>query len=166
MSSRSGQFQEILERNIRRWEGIARCYAPLAEREDLFQQIALQVWKSLDQFNGKSHVDTWAFRVALNTALSWERSLKRRESYPLDQHIDVEHIQGSSPEQTTEQRILAEFLASLSKVDRAVMLLYLENTSNAEMADVLGLTEGAIRVRLYRLRQKFEETYCREGEST
>ncbi|MEZ5939949.1 MAG: sigma-70 family RNA polymerase sigma factor [Planctomycetaceae bacterium] len=166
MSSRSDRFRELLERNVARWEGIVRSYALPSEREDLFQQIALQVWKSLDQFNGRSHIDTWAYRVALNTALSWVRSVRRREESSVVVSADVQDIPGASPEQSTEQRILAEFLSSLSKVDRAVMLLYLENTSNVDMASILGLTEGAIRVRLHRLRQRFEETYCREGETT
>ena len=75
---RQTQFQELLERSHARWAGIARAYAEASDRDDLLQEIALQVWQSLDRFAGRSSLDTWAYRVALNTALAWRRKARAR----------------------------------------------------------------------------------------
>jgi hypothetical protein len=66
---RQTRFRELLERSHARWAGIARAYAEVPDRDDLVQEIAMQVWQSLDRFAGRSSLDTWAYRVALNTAL-------------------------------------------------------------------------------------------------
>jgi len=70
---RQARFGDLLERSHACWAGIARAYATMSDRDDLLQEIALQVWKNLDQFTGRSSLDTWAYRVALNTALAWRR---------------------------------------------------------------------------------------------
>lgn len=121
----------------------------------------MQVWRSLDRFAGASHIDTWAYRIAVNTALAWERSARSRRKQFNKSIVDVSELSGKLGDATTEQRILDEFLASLSGVDRAAMLLYLENISAAEAAESLGLTVGALRVRWHRIRKSFEETYCK-----
>ncbi len=67
VAERQARFRDLLERSHARWAGIARAYAAASERDDLVQEIALQVWQSLDRFSGRSSLDTWAYRVALNT---------------------------------------------------------------------------------------------------
>lgn len=129
------------------------------------QEISLQVWKSLDRFGGQSHIDTWAYRIAINTALAWERSARSRKKQFNKDQIDVSELGGSLAEEDAEKRILDEFLASLPDVDRAAMLLYLDNVPSGEAAEVLGLTEGALRVRMHRIRKSFEATYCERVEA-
>ena len=73
MSRQEDLFRELLHRNYPPWTGIARCYATPDAREDLMQEISMQVWKSLDRFAGLAHIDTWAYRIAINTALAWKR---------------------------------------------------------------------------------------------
>src|SRR4051812_7930864 len=75
---RQARFRELLERSHARWAGIARAYAAAQDRNDLLQEIALQVWQNLDRFAGRSSLDTWAYRVALNTALAWRRKAATR----------------------------------------------------------------------------------------
>jgi len=140
--------------------GIARCYAAPGAREDLMQEISMQVWKSLDQFAGRSHIDTWAYRIAINTALAWERSAQNRKKRLAKDQVDVSELDGSLAGENAEKRILDEFLASLSDVDRAAMLLYLDNVPPGGAAEILGLTEGALRVRMHRIRKRFEAAYC------
>ena len=152
-------FRELLERSHARWAGIARAYTNLSDRDDLLQEIALQVWKSLPRFAGRSSVDTWAYRVALNTALAWRRKAKSRVATG---DGDVSQVSGATDSQAQHTRVVDEFLASLSKPDRAAMLLFLDDVAPAEAAEILGTTEGALRVRMHRIRRRFEETH-REG---
>ena len=164
---RQQRFRDLLERNHARWAGIARAYAGPADRDDLVQEIALQVWKSLEGFEGAASPDTWAYRVALNTALAWRRKQTTRGQKLNQTGHDVAQLAGaSSPD--GEQRVVAvldRFLASLNEADRAVMLLHLDGVSQADAADVLGVAAGAYRTRLHRVRRRFEEDFCQtEGD--
>ena len=125
----------------------------------------MQVWKSLDQFAGLSHIDTWAYRIAINTALAWQRSARSRKKRLNKDQVDVSELGGSLADENAEKRNLDEFLKSLSDVDRAAMLLYLDNVPPGEAAEILGLTEGALRVRMHRIRKRFEATYCEQVET-
>jgi RNA polymerase sigma-70 factor (ECF subfamily) len=145
--------------------GIARCYAAPDAREDLLQEISLQVWKSLERFAGQSHIDTWAYRIAINTALAWERTARTRTKRFNQGQVDVSELGSSLAGENAEERILDEFLTSLSTVERAAMLLYLDNVPPREAAEILGLTEGAFRVRMHRIRKRFEATYCEQVET-
>jgi RNA polymerase sigma-70 factor, ECF subfamily len=154
------EFAGLLERNHARWAGIARAYAPPAERDDLLQEVMMQVWRALPSFGGRSQIDTWAYRVTLNTALAWDRSAKTRTKRLGRKGGDVTQLSAGASSHYGEVKLLDEFIASLSKVDRALMLVYLDGIPNPEAAEILGITEGALRVRLHRLRKKFEERYC------
>lgn len=156
---KENSFQEIVHRTRVRFARIARAYAPGADAQDLYQEILLQIWKSLDRFEGRSQPGTWAYRVALNTAISW----KRRESVrpaatggPIEQTQLAGGASGRDP-----LRILDEFLTGLGKTDRALLLLYLEDLSYREMAEILGISEGHVGVKLNRLKQAFVERYIR-----
>jgi RNA polymerase sigma-70 factor (ECF subfamily) len=166
LSKQEDLFRELLGRNHSRWRGIARCYAAPDARDDLMQEISMQVWKSLGRFGGLAHIDTWAYRVAINTALAWKRSARSGKNQLKKDNIDVARLGGGSgsgssgTDGSAEQRILDEFLASLSKADRAAMLLYLDDVPPREAAEILGIGEGALRVRMHRIRKRFEATYC------
>lgn len=159
---RQARFREILERSHARWAGIARAYAEVSDRDDLVQEIALQVWRSLDRFTGLSSPDTWAYRVALNTALAWRRKAARRSKKLTRSTADIGELPGDRGSEDDVKRVLDRFLASLSDGDRAVLLLHLDGLSTAEAAEVISLSEGAYRTRLHRVRRRFEETHCRE----
>jgi RNA polymerase sigma-70 factor, ECF subfamily len=167
LSKQEDLFRELLDRNHPRWTGIARCYAAPDAREDLMQEISMQVWKSLDRFAGLAHIDTWAYRIAINTALAWKRSARSRKNQFHKDKVDVADLGASSSAAgaSSEKRILEEFLTSLSDTDRAAMLLYLDNVPPADAAEILGLTEGALRVRMHRIRKRFETTYCGQAEA-
>jgi RNA polymerase sigma-70 factor (ECF subfamily) len=84
---------------------------------------------------------------------AWDRAAQTREKQFDKAQVDVLELGGACDE-TSERRILDEFLASLSKADRAAMLLYLDNVRSAEAAEILGITEGALRVRMHRIRKR------------
>src|SRR5262249_1534676 len=124
--------------------------------------IALQVWQSLDQFTGRSSLDTWAYRIALNTALAWRRKAATRAKKLTQTTADVAELPDDRGTEADLMRLLDRFLASLSDSDRAVLLLQLDGLSHAEAAEVVGISEGAYRTRLHRVRRRFEEAHCRE----
>lgn len=159
---RQARFRELLERNHARWAGIARAYAGASDRDDLVQEIALQVWQSLDRFTGRSSLDTWAYRVALNTALAWHRKAATRSKKLTQSSASIAELPGDRGSEGDVQRVLDRFLISLSDGDRALLLLQLDGLSTAEAAEVVGISEGAYRTRLHRIRRRFEETHCRE----
>ena len=159
---RQARFRELLERSHARWAGIARAYAEAQDRNDLVQEIALQVWQNLDRFTGRSSLDTWAYRVALNTALAWRRKAATRTKKLTQSTANIAELPGDRGSEGDVQRVLDRFLTSLSDGDRAVLLLHLDGLSHADAAEVLGISEGAHRTRLHRLRCRFEETHCRE----
>ena len=121
----------------------------------------MQVWKSLPGFAGRSSPDTWAYRVALNTALAWRRKADARVK-PGDG--DVSQVSGGTDSQAQQARVVDEFLATLSRPDRAAMLLFLDDVPTAEAAEIIGTTEGALRVRMHRIRKRFEENH-RDGDA-
>lgn len=143
-------FAALVRDNEQALARIARHYAAPQERDDLLQEILLQLWRSRDGFAGRASAATWVYRVALNTALSHRRQ-RRRAHEPLE----------AAPERTEAPAgdallALERFLDALDPVQRAVLLLDLEGLSREQAAEVLGLTPNAVAIRLTRLRQAFE----------
>ncbi len=128
------------------------------ERSDVFQEIMINIWKNLDSFEGKSKLSTWIYRVAVNTCLDHLRSEGRRrrlfaeeaegESEPADgaaaPDIALEH-------QDQVQRLYA-CINELPEIDRTLVSLFLEDMTTVEMAEVLGISEANVRVKLHRVR--------------
>jgi RNA polymerase sigma-70 factor (ECF subfamily) len=160
--ARQARFRELLERSHARWAGIARAYAQPCDRDDLVQEIALQVWQNLDRFAGRSSLETWAYRVALNTALAWRRKATTRANKLTQTVADVTELPDDRGSEGDVQRVLDRFLGLLSDGDRAVLLLHLDGLSQADAAEVLGISEGAYRTRFHRIRRRFEEIHCDE----
>lgn len=158
-AERQRRFHELLDRSQPRWVGIARAYAQDAERDDLLQEIALQVWRSLEGFRGDASLDTWAYRVALNTALGWRRKAQTRVKRITPSDADVAELTGDRGSETEVARVLDRFLASLAEADRAVLLLHLDGVAPPEAAEIVGSTPGAYRTRLSRIRRRFEENH-------
>jgi len=153
-------FEEVVAANQRRILAIARSYAPPNERQDLCQEIMLQMWKGLDGFQGRSAPSTWVYRVALNTAITFRRRNGRRIDPSASALDECGHDPVAPSNVATEIVILEDFLQSLGKIDRAVFLLYLEDLSYRDISDVTGLTESHVGVRINRLKKAFIQRYC------
>lgn len=156
MNDAQSLFLELLDRHYGRWRAIARAYAK-DDVEDLFQEIVLQIWQSLPTFRGDSQSGTWCYRVALNTALTWRRDLQtRRKRLPIAANA------AEAPSRTTDSRddsdsVLQSLLAKLSPADRGVLMMTLDELTYAEMAEVVGSSEGALRVRVHRIKRQLAE---------
>jgi RNA polymerase sigma-70 factor (ECF subfamily) len=149
-------FLELLTANHARWRGIARAYAR-QEAEDLFQEILLQVWRSLASFRDRSAMSTWAYRVALNTAMSWRRSEQaRRRRLPIRPGYDPGLVPSPSAGARGSES-LERVLAGLNAADKAILLLYLDDVGYDEMAEILGASAAALRVRIHRIKKRAAE---------
>lgn len=157
MNDRQSLFLKLLETNHGRWKVIARSYAGV-DSEDLFQEILLQIWKSLPSFHGDAASSTWCYRVALNTAMTWKRDARtRRTRLPVGGDVDLAPSPPQTPPEIDPSSVLQSLMQSLSQSDRAVLLLALDDVSYADMAAILGSSEGALRVRVHRIKQRLAE---------
>lgn len=155
------RFLALLQDHHATVRRIARVYAGAdGEEEDLCQEILMQIWRSLPTFQNRSAPATWLYRVALNTALTWQRRAKRhatRRALSEQRGDDVEPMSlGSTRSQTA---LLLDFLESLGGLDRSVLLLFMEGLSHQEIADVSGLTVSAVGSRIHRIRRAFTERF-------
>lgn len=153
---REQRFLDIVNANRPRIARIARAYAGRDSR-DLEQEILLQIWRGLDRFEGRSSAGTWLYRVALNTALTWRRSALHAPATVPQTASTPEPAGALHPREAVD--VLEEFMAALPPGDRAILLLYLEDVPYAGIADVTGLSESNVGVRLHRIKRAFEERY-------
>lgn len=147
-------FQDLLRDHTGIVHKVSRLYADsAADREDLAQEIAYQLWKAFPAFRGESKASTWVYRVALNTALSRIRLRKPLISYhaPLPERGEPPPEEEDSP----MQRLFAA-IRQLPKTDRALIALYFEDLSHEEIGRILGVTENNVAVRLHRIKTKLK----------
>jgi RNA polymerase sigma-70 factor (ECF subfamily) len=142
---------------------VARAYTLTSDDcQDLAQEILLQAWRSLPSFEGKASPATWFYRVALHTAMNWHRKDKPRRTrqQPL---LDVEVLAAGaadSAEQAQQRDIVEQLyqaIHQLPKADAALVLLYLDELSYREMAEVLGISESNVGVKLNRAKKALTE---------
>lgn len=133
-------------------------------RKDLIQEIIFQLWKSFDRYNNQYKYSTWIYRIALNVSISFYRRESVRQpvtSFYNEQVLQVTE-EGQHSEKDEHLQQLHQFITELRDMDRALMLLYLEEKSYKEMAEITGLSETNIGTRIGRikmvLKQKFSKT--------
>jgi RNA polymerase sigma-70 factor, ECF subfamily len=132
---------------------IIRAYAFNSnDQEDLFQEISLQLWQSIPEFRGESKVSTWVYRVALYSATVWVR--KEKKQLPTQPLTDVEHsLTVKNRPRDERSDWLYEQIGQLEPIDRSVCLLLLDGFSYKEMAEVLGISESNVGVKVHRIKQ-------------
>ena len=127
-----------------------------ADREDLFQEITLQAWKAYGSFRGDAKFSTWLYRVALNTAITFFRKEKRK---PDIYSTDVVPDQTEETIDPVEEQVKAMYTAigNLSSVDKAIVMLYLEDYSYIEIGDMMGITANNVAVKMNRIKARLKE---------
>ena len=144
-------FDEVLAQYRGRLSRIALTYAG-QESDDLLQEILLQIWRALPGFEDRSSLGTWCYRIAINTAISWKRKASRTHLERASS--DLDRLPASVDTGAAEAGLLKRFLATLGEVDQTILLMHLENVEHSEIAAALGVSDGAIRTRMSRLREK------------
>jgi RNA polymerase sigma-70 factor, ECF subfamily len=148
------------EHNAILWK-VARSFAPRGEQEDLHQDLLVALWQAVPAFRSQAKPSTFVYRVAHNYALTWQRNRKRYQK-TLDQFSEAGPDPSSPPaagEPEWKDRIdrLYESIRGLPQIDRTLTLLFLDEVSYREMADVLGISESNVGVRLNRIKKRLAE---------
>ena len=162
-------FDERLQRHRGIVYKVANSYARSAEdRADLAQEIAMQLWRAWPQYDPARPFSTWMYRIALNVGISFLRddSRRRRHAVPLAGELhDVADERAADHETEDGLRLLYRFIDTLGPLDRALLVLYLEERSTREMAEVLGIGESNVTTKIGRLKQRIRE-YAAPTNST
>lgn len=158
--------EEVFLRQLNSHRGIiyrlVRVYAySAADQADLAQEMALQLWKSYASFQGQSQFSTWMYRVCLNTALTYYKVTQRNTTLPMEELSLTSDNESESKEERLE--LLFQLIHQLPVSDRAVIFLYLEGLSGREMANSLGISEGNVRVKLTRIKDKLKDQFSKYG---
>jgi RNA polymerase sigma factor (sigma-70 family) len=132
------------------------------DREDLVQEMVYQLWKSADRFDTNYKFSTWMYRIALNVAISFYR---KTGSAGVRVDLDVVDLAEPSADGPLEERIeiLQRFIASLGELDKALMILYLEERTYKEIAEILGLTETNVSTKLSRIKGRLKQEFLTAG---
>lgn len=123
------------------------------EVDDLFQEVLVRLWQGYDSFEGKSDLRTWVYKVSLNTCISIDRKKKRRKTQPLIESIDLFDKNDADNRQTD---LLHQRIQKLQAFDRAIVLLWLENMSYDEIAQIVGISVKNVSVRLFRIKEQLK----------
>lgn len=124
---------------------------------DLFQEIAIQLWKAYPKFRGESKLSTWMYRIGLNTAITLYRKSKRSI---VTQDFDsvLYRIESTSYDDTEEEQLKLMYKAihQLTDIDKALIFLYLEDVNYKEIAETMGISEVNARVRMNRIKTRLK----------
>lgn len=153
------EFINLLNLNRGILYKICRVYCKeTADRQDLFQEIVLQLWKAYPTFRQQSNISTWMYRIGMNTAISNYRKEKKRQPSVAFSHLEAALPDLSdSDDMSAETTVLYKAIDQLTQIEKAVVLLYLEDKSYEEMAIILGIGKSNVGVKLNRIKAKLEK---------
>jgi len=133
------------------------CFSE-ADRQDLFQEMVIQLWRSYPHFRGEAKFSTWLYRIALNTAISDLRKQRRRPSRVNMDEVPTPLQDISWPGEEGEQlQQLYAAIDKLSEIEKALVMLYLEDRPYEEMEEILGINQNNLRVKMLRIREKLRK---------
>ncbi|WP_407483561.1 RNA polymerase sigma factor [Elizabethkingia meningoseptica] len=164
MSQKEQDFSKLVKENQGLIIKVARMYTNTPDdQQDLFQEIVLQLWRSYDTFKGNSKISTWMYRVALNTAITLfrktTRTVKTDELADFHQPIDDEN-----DENQQQIALLYKVIKMLGDIDRAIVMMYLDDVPYKDIAENIGITEVNARVKMNRLKKTLKELMTQHAE--
>ena len=159
-TSQHDTFLQLMEQYEPALRRLARAYLQQgADRDDLFQEIAVALWQAIPRFRGESSERTWLYRIAHNVAISSAAKLHRRgrTEQTMPERFDHASVARDAEQEVLRAeklRLLNESIQNLPVIDRQIILLHLEGLRYAEVEEITGLSETAIATRLTRIREK------------
>lgn len=172
--NREEHFRECVSPNKERILRICSYYFPDPDQcADVFQDALVRLWETLPGFRGDSQISTWIYRVVVNVCLTTIRKEVRRSALispfnkvgPMTDQIA--EAEGSSPEELDiKVQFFRDFIFSLSVSDRTLVSLYLEDLSTREMAEITGISESNVRVRIHRIKEKIKHQWEEKNHGT
>jgi RNA polymerase sigma-70 factor (ECF subfamily) len=163
MQRKEERFNLLIKENQQKILRICKYYAPVADdQKDIYQEILINIWKSLESFRGDSLESTWIYRIALNTAMGFAGKEFRRMRIVLDggeKNITNLVSDDDSEVKLREDQLnkLQDNLNQLSVIDKAIMSLVLEDLTSKEIAEIIGITEPNVRVKIHRIKETLRE---------
>tara|TARA_B100000767_G_scaffold275723_1_gene314664 strand:- start:436 stop:927 length:492 start_codon:yes stop_codon:yes gene_type:complete len=158
MRLNENDFLQLLEKHQNIIHKICRIYAyDNSNQKDLFQEISIQLWKSYPTFKGKSKFSTWMYRVGLNTAITLYRKNKKTihgEDY--SKLLELKADDGYDETKENQIKWLYQKINTFSEIEKALILLYLEDKKYSEIAETMGISEINSRVKISRLKRKLK----------
>ena len=157
------RFNQIVAENSERIKRICSYYNSNAQdQKDIFQEVLINIWKSLDNFRGDSAISTWVYRIAVNTTLSYTgkayRHMKLMVCADTQNLCSLFDEEGFEAKQIIEKQLesLQTELNMLSVMDKALISLMLEGLSMKEIADIIGITEANVKVKIHRIKEQLK----------
>lgn len=152
-------FKQIFDDNSKKIFNLCYGYTGDADSaNDLMQETFLKVWQNLDKFRQKSLISTWIYRIAVNTCLTFLRSEKRQAKDELTENIIENKIEEHS-EKNEQIAILYKSISKLEENDRFIITMVLDELPYQQIAEISGISEGNLRVKIHRIKQKLTELY-------
>lgn len=138
---------------------VCRMYCDSAtDREDLLQEMMVQLWKAYPSFRGDAQFSTWLYRVAFNVALQYVAQRKKHRSHAAaNQKFRVLAAETAPIIEEEQAQRLKDAIAALNTIERAIVLLYLDHKSSEEIGVIMGITPNYVRVKMNRIRNKLKE---------
>jgi len=158
-------FQELIDENKGILFKVAKTYCQDEEdRQDLIQEMMIQIWRSFHTYNKQFKMSTWLYRISLNVAISFYRKNTIRNSHVISLREEFTQIQDvESSEKEQKLNLLEQFLNELKEIDKALMLLYLEDKSHAEIAEILGLSVSNVGTKVARIKDKLKKRFSQQN---
>lgn len=157
------QFLDMLENHKKLIYKVAHSYGQNpADRQDLIQEIILQLWKAFPKYDPQYKLSTWAYRIALNVSISFYRKeKKRRQTTSLDTEAFLNIIDPKEENTELEHHIqlLYQFINALSPLNKALMILYLDEKSHQEIASILGISKSNVGTKINRIKIQLKNNF-------
>jgi len=163
MRKKEEKFRQLIDENKECILGICRHYsANNDDLQDIYQEVLVNIWKSLHTFKGEAKISTWIYRVAVNTAISFvNKEIRRRQLFIDVQHNEMQNFMELDEGKAKNQEVLFEALNAqinlLSVIDKIIITLVLESVPLKEIAQVIGITEPNVRVKVHRIKTELKE---------
>jgi len=159
VANKEADFRKIFEVNSKKIFHLCYGYTGDADAaNDLLQETFLKVWQNLEKFRNQAMISTWIYRIAVNTCLTYLRSEKRQAKDELTETLAETRAEEFS-EKNEQVALLYKCISKLEESERIIITMVLDEVPYAEIAEVSGISEGNLRVKIHRIKQKLTELY-------
>ena len=154
-------FQEEIEQNKGILLKVARAYCQNEEdRQDLLQEMMIQIWQSIHKYNDQYKISTWLYRISLNVAISFYRkNTNRTKKFTVINNQTAQIPIEDKWENERQLNLLEKFISELKEIDKALMILYLEDKSHVEIAEILGMSVSNVGTKIGRIKDKLKTRF-------
>jgi RNA polymerase sigma factor (sigma-70 family) len=154
-------FQEIIDQHKGILFKVANTYCQNEDdRQDLIQEMMIQIWKSIHRYKKQFKMSTWLYRISLNVAISFYRKQSARANlYTVLSEHTAQIQMDDKTEDERQLNLLEQFINELKEIDKALMILYLEDKGHAEIADILGISVSNVGTKIGRIKDKLKTRF-------